>query len=154
MNPSVGWEMQDSPSFLLHPRGGDANCGVFQSQDSSSHWSSTRNLRVRDGAAGGGRLGPAAGRREGMQRSMAQPRWAVMSTSSSSIVHPAPTSWTRPVVGTGPGHRAVPIDLLVEEQVPGASPALDFNCTSKSVGQPESTKNNQPRNPNLLPEMN
>lgn len=89
-----------------------------------------------------------------MQRSMAEPRRAGMSTSSSSVVHPAPTSCTCPAVGTGPGHRAVPIDLLAEKQVPGATPAFGFNCTSKPVGQPESTKNNQPQNPNVLPEMN
>ena len=89
-----------------------------------------------------------------MQRSMAEPRWAGMSTSSSSVVHPTPTFWTCPAVGTGPGHCAVPIDLLAEEQVPGASPALGFNYTSKPVGQPESTKNNQSRNPNVSPEMN
>lgn len=37
MNPSTGWEMQGAPSFLLCLRGGNMGCGLFQSQDSSSH---------------------------------------------------------------------------------------------------------------------
>lgn len=85
-----------------------------------------------------------------MQRSMAEPLCARMPTSSSSVVHSTLTSWTCPVVGTGPGHRAVPIDLLVQEQVLGFSPTFCFNRTSKPVGQPESTESIQPQTYHLM----
>lgn len=65
---------------------------------------------------GQGRWQSPAGSGPGKERGDAEkPRWAGMSTSSSSVVHLAAASWTHPAVGTGPDHPAVPIDLPAEE---------------------------------------
>lgn len=141
------WETQGSPSFLLHL----TQAAVFPSARTAAR---TGLAPILEGT-GQGHWQSHAGSGRGKEGGGAEkPRWDGMSTSSGSVVHLAAASWTHPAVGTGRDHNAIATDLPAEEQVPGASPASCFNCTSKPVGHPESTKNNQPRNPNRSSEMN